>query len=81
MKQRYGELALAVGLGGVVLAVVIGLMARRSGQNADVPAYLVFFSFQVAAIVLGIIAGRTPLGKAAVIAAVVLTVGSLNLVA
>ena len=36
--QRYGELDLALTLGGVVLAVAVGSLARRAGQNADGPA-------------------------------------------
>lgn len=80
-EQRYGELALALSLGGVILAVVIGLLARRSGQNADMAAYLIFISFQVAALVLGIIARRMPLGRTAAITAAVLMIGSLTLVA
>ncbi len=81
VEQRYGELALALSLGGVVLAVVIGLLAEHWDQNADRPACMIFFSFQVAALVLGIIARRMPLGKAAAITATVLMVGSMTLVA
>jgi hypothetical protein len=80
-EQRYGELALALNIGGVALAVVIGLLAKHWHQNGGVPAYLVFLSFQAAALVLGIIARRTPPGKAAAITAGVLTVSSLTLMA
>jgi hypothetical protein len=79
--RRYGALALVLSLGGVVLAVVLGLLARILGANADMAAYLVFCSFQIAALVLGIVARRMPLGKAATITAAVLMVGSLTLVA
>jgi hypothetical protein len=65
-RDYYGSVALALCLGGVILA-------------AFVPAYLIFVSFQIAALALGIIAWRTPLGKAAAIAASVLTVGSFTL--
>ena len=78
-ESQFGKLALALSLGGVVLAVAIGLLARLAGYRADMPAYLVFLAFQVAAIVLGLIARRTPLGKTAAITAAVLAVGSLTL--
>ncbi len=80
-EQHYGELALALNLGGVVLAIAIGLLARRFGQNADMPAYLIFFCLQIAAIVLGVIARSRPVGKTAAITATLLMVGSLTLVA
>jgi len=78
-ESKFGKLALALSLGGVILAVAIGVLARLAGYRADMPAYLVFLAFQVAAMVLGLIAWRTPLGKAAAITSVVLAVSSLTL--
>jgi hypothetical protein len=72
-RDYYGKLALALSLGGLILAALIG--------NRAAPAYLVFLSFQIAALTLGIVAWRTPLGKAAAITACVLTAGSFTLVA
>jgi len=43
------------------------------------PAYLLFMAFQIAAITLGLIARRTPLGRTAAITAGVLAVGSFTL--
>lgn len=79
-ESRFGKLALMLSLGGLVLAVVIGLLARYFNHNADTTAYLVFLSFQVAAIVLGVVARRDPMGKTAAITASILAVGSLPLV-
>jgi hypothetical protein len=72
-RDYSGRVALALCLGGVILAALIGQRA--------LPAYLLFLSFQIVALTLGIVAWRTPLGKAAAIAASVLTVGSFALVA
>jgi uncharacterized membrane protein len=69
----YGRIALGLCLGGVILAALIG--------DRVVPAYLIFLSFQIAAFTLGILTWRTPLGKAAAIAASLLTAGSVTLVA
>ena len=80
-KSKYGKLALMLTLGGVVIAIVIGMLVRLTGHNADTSAYLIFLSFQVAAIVLGLITRRTPLGKAAAITAGLLSVGTLTLLA
>lgn len=78
-EWKCGAIALALSLGGVVLPLTIGVLARLVGYRADMPAYLIFCAFQVAAIVLGLMARRTPLGKAAAITAAVLAAGSLVL--
>ena len=75
-ETKFGGLALALSLGGVVLAVTVALLARCIGHNAGMPAYLVFLAFQVAGLTLGLLARRTSLGKAAAITAGVLAVGS-----
>lgn len=65
-RKGYGALALGLSLGGLVLAVLIGMVAGLLGHNADaMPAYLVFLGFQVAAFVLGIVSRQEALGKAA----------------
>ncbi len=74
-----GRLALAICLGGVVLAVLIGLAARLFGYDACMWAYLVFASFQIAAIVIGYRARRDPLGRASAITASILFVLSFGL--
>ena len=76
MKQ-YGAIALALGLGGLLLAVAIGMIAHLLGQDARTPAYLVFLGFQVAGFVLGIVSRQEALGKAAYITSAVLAGGSL----
>ncbi len=76
-ESTVGKLALALSLGGVVLALAIGMLARLAGYQANMPAYLLFLAFQVAAFVLGLVGRKTPLGKAAAITAAVLLVSSL----
>ena len=78
-ETKLGKLALTLSLGGVVLGVGIGMLARLVGQKADMPAFLIFTAVQVAAIVLGLIVRRTPLGKAAAITGAVLAVGAWTL--
>jgi hypothetical protein len=78
-EEKLGKLALALSLGGVVLAFAIGMLARWVGQQADRPAFLIFTAFQIAAIVLGLVVRRTPLGKAAAITAALLAVGAWTL--
>ena len=80
-ESKFGKLALMLSLGGVVIAVVIGILARLTGHNVDMPAYLIFLAFQVVGIVLGIVTRRTPLGKTAAITAAVLAGGSLTMLA
>jgi len=80
-RKGHGALALGLSLGGLVLAVLIGVVAGLVGRNMDVmPAYLLFLGFQIAAFVLGIISRQEALGKAAYITSAVLAVASLLLV-
>lgn len=76
-KKRYGALALTLCLGGLLLAVVIGMIARLLGYNADMPAYFVFLGFQIGAFVLGIASRQDVLGKTAYITSAILAVGSV----
>ncbi len=78
-KNRHGVIALTLCLGGVVLAVAIGMIARLLEHDARTPAYLVFLGFQVAGFVMGIISRQDVLGKTAYITSAVLAVGSLLL--
>jgi len=72
-----GKVALAMCLGGMVLAGLWALVALRVGVGLALPVYLVFLAFQVAAFVLGLLSLRDPMGKAAAITSVVLAAGSL----
>lgn len=76
---KYGTLALALCMGGLVLAVVIGVFSRWLGTNADLPAFLLFLGFQVAAFVLGVLCWKDILGKAVAITSAIMAVGSLML--
>jgi len=78
-EGKLGALALALSLSGVGVGMAVGLLARLVGHNADAVAFLLFTAFQVAAIVLGLVAWRTQYGKAAAITAAVLAVGSWTL--
>lgn len=75
-KGKHGRLALALCLGGLVLAVAIGMVARLLHYNADMPAYLIFLGFQIAAFVLGIVSWNDILGKTAAITSGILAVGA-----
>ncbi len=78
-NSNYGKLALALCLGGTVLAVLIGLAARLLGYDARMWAYLLFASFQVAAIVIGWRFRWEYLGRASAITASILLVLSFGL--
>jgi high-affinity Fe2+/Pb2+ permease len=71
-EAKLGKLALTLSLGGVVGAVAIGMFARWVGQNADQASFLIFAAFQIAAIVLGLVSRRTPLGRASAITATIM---------
>ena len=80
MNPRIGPIALALSLGGVVLAVGCGLLARRNGYDTDLAAYALFLAFQIAAFILGCVARKAPFGKTAAITSGVLALGSIVLV-
>lgn len=78
-ESHYGRLALALCLGGTVLAIVIGLVARLLGFDAGMWAYLLFAAFQIAAIIIGWRFRREHLGGASAITASILLVVSFCL--
>jgi len=75
-SRKHGRLALTLCLGGLVLAVAIGMVARLLHHHADMPAYLIFLGFQIAAFVLGMVSRQDALGRTAAIASGILAVGS-----
>ena len=76
-RSKSGVIALALSLGGLVLAVAIGALASALDYRGHTPAYLVFLGFQVAAFVLGRASKGDRFGKTACIASAVLAVGSI----
>jgi len=52
-QKRAGVIALSLCLGGLVLAIFIGILASALGHNANMPAYMIFLGFQVAGFILG----------------------------
>ena len=76
-KNKHGVIALTLCLGGLVLAVSIGMIASFLEHDARTPAYLVFLGFQVAGFIMGIVSRQDVLGKTAYITSAVLAVGSL----
>ena len=76
-KKKHATIALALCLGGLLLAVSIGMIARLLEHDARMPAYFVFLGFQIAGFVLGIISRQEILGKTAYITSAVLAVGSI----
>jgi len=78
-SSQYGRLAFALCLGGTVLALIIGFVARTLGYDARRWAYLLFAAFQIAAIVIGWRFRREQLGRASAITAFMLLVLSFGL--
>ena len=81
IESHYGRLALALCLGGTLLAIIIGLVARILGFDARMWAYLLFAAFQIAAIIIGWRFRRQHLGRAGAIIASILLVLSFCLLA
>jgi hypothetical protein len=79
--KNLDRLAFAVGLGGLLSALLIGVAASLLQRDWRGPAFLLFAGAQVAAIVLGLLSRHAPLGKAAAITSSVLLVASLLTVA
>ena len=79
-RPGLGKLALAICLGGTVLTVAIALAKRFLGDDALTWAGVLFVAFQLAALVLGIVARREPLGRASAITAGILLLAFLLLV-
>ena len=71
------KLALAVCLGGVLLALAVAMVGKILDHNFTMIAYGIFVAFQVAALVLGILTRARPMGKTAAFTSGVLLVGSL----
>lgn len=79
--SHHGRLALALCLGGTLLAIVIGLVARLLGYDARTWAYLLFAAFQIAAIVIGWRFRSEHLGRPSAVTASILLVLSFALLA
>jgi hypothetical protein len=78
--ERKGLLALALCLGGILLAVLIELTIAQD-QPGLMVGYLVFVSFQIAAFLVGISARHDALAKASCITSAILACGSVLLLA
>jgi hypothetical protein len=79
-RQRvaHGSVALVLGLGGLVLAVLIAVLAGlATGRDFSMPAYGVFIAFQLAAITPGLLTWTSVMGKTAVITSLISVMGSL----
>jgi hypothetical protein len=81
IERRSGLIALSLCLGGLSLAVLIGMLAKLLGHDASMPAYLVFLGFQIAGFVMGIVSRQKVLGKTAYITSAVLALGSIFIIA
>lgn len=70
-EKSYGKIALGLSLGGVVLAVLVALLANYvkpgSARSVAIISYLVFFTFQISAFILGFIAKDDVVAKVACI--------------
>jgi hypothetical protein len=74
------KLALVLCLGGVLVAAAVAMLGKSLNRDFVMIAYSIFVTFQVAALVLGVVTRATPLGKTAAITAGVLLVGSFVVV-
>ena len=70
------KVALALCLGGVVVAVAVAMIGSILDLHFTKMAYVIFVAFQIAALVLGIVTRSRPLGKSAAITSGVLLIGS-----
>lgn len=76
-QAQMGMLALVVCLGGLVLAVTIAALGRHMERDATMAGFGVFIAAQVAALVLGILSRREPMGNATRIISAIFLVASL----
>ena len=67
-NNKRGKLSLALCIGGLLLALLIGFTARALGHDARTLAYLVFLAFQIAALAVGFPARHEPLARVSTIA-------------
>jgi hypothetical protein len=75
--SNLGKISLALCLGGVFIALLIGFIARLFGYDARFWAYCVFVAFEVAAFCIGIRARQQPLARSSAIASDALLLLSL----
>lgn len=73
--SQYGRLALALSVGGVLVAILLELTIARS-QPGVMVGYLAFMAFQIAAFALGLGARKDGAGRAACVTSAVLACGS-----
>ena len=78
-SRHLDRFALAIGLGGVLLGVLVAICGRLLGHNFVMHGIAVFAAAQVTAIVLGVITRDSPLGRTAMIASSILLIGSFLL--
>jgi len=80
-KTNLDRIALAIGLGGVLVAALIAIVGKLLGHDFAMIAFGVFAAAQIAAIVLGIITRTSLIGRSAAITSSILLVGSVLFVA
>ena len=79
--RQAGASAVAIALGGVLLAALIAITGHLLRRDLSAPAAVVFIAAQVFGLCLGLMARQTPLGKIAAVASGVLLLGGLATVA
>ena len=75
------RIALAIGLGGVPVAVLIAISGKLLGHDFAMIAFGVFAAAQVASIVLGVMTRASLIGRCAAITSSILLAGSMLFVA
>lgn len=81
IPKNLDRLALAIGLSGVLVAVLIAAAGKLLGHDFAMPGFGVFAAAQVAAIVLGFITRTSLIGRAAAITSSILLVGGVLFIA
>ena len=76
-QKRAGVIALSLCLGGLVLAILLGILTSALEHYDHTPAYVVFLGFQIAGFILGIVSRHEVLGKTAYVTAAVFVMGSI----
>lgn len=81
LRLSLEQMAMVLSLAGVMLGVLTAVLGRMIGEDLSLHGYGIFVGCSIAAVVLGVLTRRSPLGRAAVITSSVLLLGSLTILA
>ena len=78
-NKKYGKFAFLLSIGGLLLAILIGVVGSLLDKNLSMPAFLLFIGCQIFAFILGLLSSSEKLGKIAIYSSIILSVGSIFL--